>query len=241
MQKRSPAKVLFYSALTLGLYDLLWLSKTRRELMAETGIRIQRMTWLVALYFFRIIALGVALLCLFAILTAPSKMHIDQACWSEYVLSTAPETSATITLSTKCRNQLEQRQAAIDHKTSATRVLIVVTLLALASTVVYPRWLKSYIRAVEQVTNGKLNQTAAMFLLYAAPIYGTALVQQAFNNPSSLPTQFGTFRLEQLKVPQIVENNKTLKRTLTTIAVMMVVAFILLIAALVALSYYGTH
>lgn len=242
MQKRSPAKVLALSFLTLGAYDLIWFAKTRKALVVATGIRIPSIAWLVALSVFRVAALTIAVL-LFTVLNASGGTYISHACQSQYILSIEPETSATHSLSARCRNQVKNSNAASRHRSNATRVLwtTIMVLLMILSWPVYRLWLRSYVRAIVQVTNGRLNETSAYALLYVAPSYGIPIVQQALNDPASLPALFGTFQTQQLRLPAAVEGNKTLKRILLAIAVTMAAVFVLFLSGLIALSYFAEH
>lgn len=232
MQKRSLSKVFLYSFLSLGVYELVWLSQTRKELTKLTNIRIPSVRWLVLLNALQFAGIVVGIVLAILLIGAKST-PVSPACWSEYALSVAPETAGEVHLSTACRSQIELSNAASSRQGKLIKGYLVVVGLLFVSWFGYPRWLRNYALAVQQVTGGKLSQTNAMFMLVLARPYGMVAAQDALNK-ADVPNQ------DALLVAQPSEN-KTAHKVLSVLALIMAILFGLFILFLVAISYYGTH
>lgn len=190
MNKTTFAKAFTYNQLTFGVYNILWLSRTRRTLMARTGLHIPSPIWLV-LHFIAQISVIIAVVI-----------------------------------------------AVLNPTSAGWPIFILVVVAAIANQFVYPIWLKNFYVAIEQVSNGRMNQTAAAGLLLATPNIAIPLIEQAISNPESLPKIYGTFDMHQLAVPASIEGNEILKRVLTVVAVVaaLFLAFLLAIPALINLQ-----
>lgn len=238
MQKRSLNKIYVYSTLSLGIYQLVWLYQTRRELSKLSTVRIPSVGWLALLQGLQLAAiiLGIALVSMLAS-TGRSAPVVSSSCWSNYVIATAPETAGQTRLSNACRDDVERSNAALNRQDKLIKGYIVVIVLLFVSWLGYPRWLRNYALAVQQVTQGKFSQTATMFMLAYGSAFGMAAVQDEFNRTDVSALSAGV----SVQTPYKSTENKTVHRVLSVIAFSMVTVFALLIVFLVAVSYYGTH
>ncbi len=184
MQKRPLTAVFLLSVITLGAYDLVWLHKTRQELTQLTSVRIPSIGWLVLLNSLRLAGFVLAIVLTVMVFAANKSTSVSSACWSEYVLSSVPETAGQVTLTKDCRDQVARSDAATSKEDKLIKGYLLVVVLLFVSTLGYPRWLRNYALAVQQITNGKLSQTMTMFMLVFAPAYGMVAVQNVFNGIS---------------------------------------------------------
>ncbi len=239
MQKRSLLKVFLYTTLSLGVYELIWLYQTRQELTRLSSVRIPSIRWLVLLNALQLSGIILGIVLAFMIFGTDKSTPVSQSCWSNYVIATAPETAGQTTLSGACRNQVEKSFAASNREDKLIKGYLVVIVLLIVSRLGYPRWLRNYALAVQQVTQGKLSQTTTMFILVLAPAYGMVAVQNVFNNMGALGSDVLPMPTSQT-LYQPTEN-KTVHRVLSVVAICLAAVFGLFILFLIAVSYYGTH
>jgi hypothetical protein len=235
MKTRSPQKVFLLSVLTLGIYDLVWLSQTRRELTKLTNVRIPSIKLLAILNILQLAGFVIFIICVVGINTNNKSIPVTSECWSQWALGNAPETKATNPVSKTCQEQVDRSNAASDRQSKFIKGFEVAVGLLLLSRLGYPRWLRNYGLAVQQITAGKFSQTTTMSLLLFGSAYGMSYIQSEFNtitNPALVTAQ--------MPLPKSTEN-KTAHKILSIIALTMAILFGLVILFLIMVSYIGTH
>jgi hypothetical protein len=120
-------------------------------------------------------------------------------------------------------------------------LLIITAIFGFAvNSILLSRWLLPYVRAAQLATSGAVQESNAMLLLLTRELYGITILQQAYNNPASMPGFMSR------DVPVLAKNltdnagqleNPLLKRILTVIAVGMAIGLVLLIL----FPYVVTH
>ena len=236
MKRRPLKKTFIYAIVSFGVYELIWLSATRKELVRLTGIRIPSVGWLIALSVFKIAASVLSIVILLSLFSMEGTSNVSSACWSEYIIGTAPETRDTIVLSDKCRSEVEQSSTASDRQGLLIKYYLMLIILLIISWIAYPRWLRNYATAVKQVTNGRLTQTNTMLTLVFAPYsLGLVFVQNIFNNISTAPP-LHTNTFDAKAINPTPQEHETLRRILKIIAVTLGTLLLLLVLAIVLLS-----
>lgn len=235
MQKRSLLKIFFYNIFTLGVYELVWLHQTRRELTRFSTVRIPSVGPLVLLNLLQFTGIILAVVLTFMSNDAEKATPVSPSCSSSYAIATLPESMAKATVSSACREQIKRSTAASTREDRLVKGYLIVIGLLVVSRLGYPRWLRNYALAVQQVSRGKLSQTATMAKLVFAQ-YGMVAVQDVFNNMVPL----NAAALPEPVAYQSTEN-KTAHRVLSTIVIRLVVLFGIGIVFLIIVSYYGTH
>jgi hypothetical protein len=122
MQKRSLFKVFVYTILSLGIYELVWLFKTRQELIKFSTVRIPPIRWLVLLNTLQLAGILLGIVLAFMIVSTDKSTPVSDACWPNYAIASAPETAGQTTLSDTCRNQVEKALPHLTEKISWLRV-----------------------------------------------------------------------------------------------------------------------
>lgn len=238
MKKRSLSKMFLYTILSLGIYELVWLYQTRAELQKFSTVRIPSIRWLVLLNAMRFAAIVAGIvLAILLIQTNRSEPKVSLTCWREWGLSMAPETSGQVTLSAACRDLVERSNALTDREDMLIKSYLAVVALLLISSVGYPRWLRNYALAAQQVTRGKLSQTSTMLNLTFASVYGMIAVQDIFNRTEVAPNG----RQPSFDPANLPGENRVVHRVLSVLALTMAIVFGIGIAFLIAINYIGTH
>lgn len=170
MRQRSLPKIFALNILTLGLYEIYWLSQTRKEMIVLTGSHIPGVTRFALL---RAISLAVLLLSVWnlhvAITPRPVTGKPPAACYGRY--DTDPS----------CREEIDGYYAG-DHQAGSLMIflacLVVLALLYWFSL----KWLVPYCEAVERVLGGRsMTDTAMFFFFMYSPGIGMLLIQDRFN------------------------------------------------------------
>lgn len=229
MQKRSLQKLMTLYLTTGGLYIIVWLQKTRQELMRTTDVRIPSIRWLMGLELLRAVALVSSVLLLIGVANTGRSVGYSEACGREYFLGTVPETAATHSISQHCRTLVERSDAASHRQYIYIEVLIAIALLLLLTWLVYPRWLRNYGLAVQTLTAGRISQTTAMGLLVPAPLIGMLTLQRIFNEISEV----------QPAAKLLPAESRRLKIVLSTIAVSLAVFLTLFIVFVFLVTHLG--
>lgn len=236
MQKRSPNKIFLYSILSLGVYDLVWLSRTRKELIRLTSIPMPRFGWFLSLHILRLL-LAIATVVLWLGVYTANQQSVRQTvtpeCWSEYVLAIVPETADSHTVSAACKDTVEASRRALNREDTLGKGFAATLVLLLIATVVYPFWLRNYGLAVRRVTDGKMSQAATTVGLMFAPALTMAMLQYLFNT-GKVPASANR------PLDASEAGHKKLSKVLSVIALVMIILFALFIITLVALVQYAS-
>lgn len=151
MKYRNPLKLLVLSIITLGIYDIYWLVKTKTELNAKTKIKIPTI-WLL---FIPIIIFIIAIAAI-VITSHPSTTASNQMMYSS---SSSTSTSSNI---------------------SGYVVLLDIVAFVIFIPVTF-YWFFQYSKAVNEYTKGEMNTAVAFLLLWMLHFIGVIIVQDKFN------------------------------------------------------------
>ena len=164
MKKRIIWKMFALEIVTLGIYRLYWLIKTRREMMdSDPEIKIMHPLILVSPIF-----LVIAAVVPFVISMVSSASEIPKYC-SAY--------SSSSTVPTECQVSPE----------IWTIVLLYAGIFLILPIILV--WLWGYAKGVEKITKEKMSFPLALLILYAVPDgIDILLVQDAFNKISQPTT-----------------------------------------------------
>jgi hypothetical protein len=236
MKYRSPIRVVLLSCLTLGLYDLYWLARTRNELVKTVGARLPGNHWLMLLGSVKIACAALLVWSVYILYIAPAPPVVTAECQRQYTLSLSessverPEYPYT----TACKEQIALRDITPDHRLIAFGLLPLVALVGLASLSFFYRWLIPYVGAAQAATKNKLHETNLMLMLTLWQARGIAVLQQAYNNPDSMPgfmaRDVTASVLHQARIPRYPK----LEQVLTVVAIVMVIGLVVLFPVLVA-------
>ena len=191
MKKRSLFKLILYFVLTLGFYELIWLAQTRKELVESYGAKIPRTAYIVATHLVGVVIslllIHLAFLWLVPADNGPSAISSD--CWSQYILSGAPEdVNSSATISSVCKQEINQFYQNDARQIQQFKEYGLIIVLGLFYILAYLRWFTYYASAVEKATRGKLSGLITMLLVVLLP-YGVSmlLIQHVFNSQEGLP------------------------------------------------------
>lgn len=163
MKHRSLGKMFLLFIVTLGIYRLVWLAKTRREMMAQKTVKIPSVWLLIVPFLLVILSLGIL------------------------VFSVA---TAAVDADAKCQTSLSSYQSKDDCVAKNTEemsgfqvVALIATYLSLLALMPLTAWwLWYYCKAVEEVTHAKLQFPLAMIVLVLVPDgIDMLIVQDTFN------------------------------------------------------------
>lgn len=112
-------------------------------------------------------------------------------------------------------------------------LLIIAAILGFAANfILLSRWLMPYVRAAQLATKGAVQESNAMLLLLTREAYGITVLQQAYNNPESMPgfmSKDVTIAAKNLTNQANQLGNPVLKRILTIVVIVMAIGFVLLL------------
>lgn len=112
-------------------------------------------------------------------------------------------------------------------------LLIIAAILGFAvNSILLSRWLIPYVRAAQLATNGAVQESNAMLLLLTRELYGITILQQAYNNPESMPRFMDkdvTVLAKAVTNSTVRLENPFIKRILTIIAIFMIIGLALLL------------
>lgn len=164
MKKRIIWKMFALEIITIGIYRLYWLIKTRREMMdSDPEIKIMHPVVLVAPVFIAITATITFILSMISV-----ALNIPEYC-AAY--------SSSNNIPVECQAGPE----------AWTAVLFYVGIFLIFPLVLI--WLWGYAKGVEKITKEKMSFPLALLILYAVPDgIDILLVQDAFNKVDQVPT-----------------------------------------------------
>ncbi len=153
MKQRNIFAVLFLSIITIGIYDLYWLYKTKKVLNERTKVHVPTI-WLLFAPFLLIIALMII-----AFSVGLANSH------------TANSTLGSQTVSSS------------GSALGATAIILVLELVAIVIIIpVTFYWYFKYSKAINEYTNGDLNTGVTFLLLWLLHFIGVMIVQDKFND-----------------------------------------------------------
>lgn len=192
MQKRSLPKLILYFVLTLGIYELIWIVQTRKELIALTGVNIPKALYIVAT---RVLGIIISLLLIYLVFvwlgpnSSSQPSSISSGCWSQYTIAGAPQdVNSSTAISATCKQEITQYYQSDAEQTNQYKLYGLVIVLGIFFLWAYLQWFKYYAVATEKATNGRLSSVTTMLIIGFLP-YGISMlvIQDAFNTQSNTP------------------------------------------------------
>ncbi|MHB1865338.1 MAG: DUF4234 domain-containing protein [Candidatus Saccharimonadales bacterium] len=160
MQKRNPFVVVILSIITLGIYDIYWLVKTKTELNAKTSQHVPSI-WLLVSPIIPVVV-GYILLLIGA--------HGSQSTQTNYYGTTVVTNSSS----------------GGNHSLILIGVVIMV-IGWIAVLFLSMWWLYKFSKAVNEYTHGKMSTAVTFLILWLIHLIGVALVQDTFNDMLDQP------------------------------------------------------
>jgi hypothetical protein len=161
MKKRNPMAVFGLSIITLGIYDIYWLAKTRKELNKESSTKVPSV-WL----------LFVPLLIFVISLIAFMIIAIGDTPTTHTVVSTFNNQTTTSTVQTT------------NGSTNKLGLLFlgIYILDGIITFFISFYWFFKFSKSVNEYTNGKMGTGVTFLLLWVLHLIGVAVVQDTFND-----------------------------------------------------------
>lgn len=179
MKKRNPLAVAFFSIITLGIYDIYWLLKTKNILNKETQVHVPSI-WLI------IAPLLLSIVSFIAFVGYSANTNINSNGSYNYSYNNFNGSS------TSSSNFSGSSTASVGkNKTNFAPVLILTAVFIILAIILFflsAYWLYRYSQAVDSYTNGRMSTALAFLVLFLVHIIGVALVQDAFNKKLGNPT-----------------------------------------------------
>lgn len=175
MKHRSIGKMLLFYIVTLGLYRLYWLAKTRAELIAKTKLKIPSIVFLLIPYILVIVSVSMI------VVSAASTTPIDDP---------SPRTVCTSTTMSVNRERCYEPASSSGDLGAVGAIGMILMYVSLIF--IFPLmgwWYWQYAKAVELVTHEKLSFPIAMLIMLAVPdIFDILIIQDSFNKLGSKKT-----------------------------------------------------
>jgi hypothetical protein len=153
MKKRNPIAVFGLSIITLGIYDLYWLVKTKAVLNKETNYKTPSI-WLLFLPFAVLIA--------------------------GYVVLVATVTTSQNTINNGYSYTYGNQGSDINHASVVGFILIGLGFVTTFFISAY--WFFKFSKAVNQYTQGRMSTSVTFLVLWIVHLIGVALIQDTFND-----------------------------------------------------------
>lgn len=169
MKIRSPIKVFLLSIITLGVYDLYWLVKTKNALNKETS----KHTPTIWLLFIPLIIFVITVV--FMIFSSASSNN--GASSSYYSGSTASNGLVLNTSGTGTTTSVGSGSTGV-----AVSVIVMYIVLFLSFLTVVPYWFFKFSKSVNEYTHGRMSTAVSFMSLWIVHFIGVALVQDAIND-----------------------------------------------------------
>ena len=171
MKIRSPIKVFLLSIVTLGIYDLYWLVKTRADLNKETTKHVPTI-WLIIIPF---IVLGAGLILMIVgtrSLPATSSYSAGSYSFNNNSFNNTPTYASGSSVS--------NGNSSLSGLGVAGFVITIIAYLLFLTVV--PYWFFKYSKSINEYTKGKMGTAVSFLLLWLLHFIGVALVQDAIND-----------------------------------------------------------
>jgi len=157
MKKRNPLVVFILSIITLGIYDIYWLVKTKKVLNEKTSHH----TPTIFLLFIPLIVIIVGYILLFSLGThTTASSSYNSANFNAYgTSSTTPSHTSSLLIS--------------------LAVIIIGFILEFFISII---WFYKFSKAINEYTNGKMSTAVSFLILWLIHLIGVALIQDSFNS-----------------------------------------------------------
>jgi hypothetical protein len=157
MQKRNPLAVVGLSIITLGIYDLYWLAKTKNELNKHVRTKVPSI-WLLIIPV--IVAFVAYVLAFIGLASTGATTSSTNGFGSSTAYAPVPEHTAII--------------AVIGF------IVAFISIFALAIIAII--WFFKFSKAINEYTDGKMSTAVCFLVLYLIHLIGVALIQDTFND-----------------------------------------------------------
>jgi hypothetical protein len=175
MKIRSPIKVFLLSLVTLGIYDLYWLVKTKTALNNETSKRVPTI-WLVVVPF---IVLAVGLITMLVGTKNLLATNTSTSVSSYSFNSSTPLNNSPTYRSPNTSNMTTGKSSLTGLGVAGLFLTIIAYLLFLS---MVPYWFYKFSKSINEYTNGRMSTAVSFLLLWILHIIGVALVQDSIND-----------------------------------------------------------
>jgi hypothetical protein len=198
MQKRSLVKLALLSLLTLGFYEIIWLSETRQEMISKFGVQIPSFRRFLFIMGFQVAAYLSAIILLLVLVphinhkisTAPDNKLPSQQCEIDYAAN-RPVSQGCKDSVTSYWNTTSPKQKYSSYMAYTLIGIIAILLSGILSGFGTVRWMKHYAAGVQIATYGKLSQFKVNnFLMLLPPTIRILAIQYAFNNAGPINSSF---------------------------------------------------
>ncbi|HEV2412575.1 MAG TPA: DUF4234 domain-containing protein [Candidatus Saccharimonadales bacterium] len=179
MKHRNPIAVLIFSIITLGIYDLFWLAKTKKVLNRETRVHTPTLFLLFIPYIVIAIAIIVAI-----VIAVHSGLH--------------PQPNIT------CNNLQPGQVCSATTSSNPGASIAIFIILILGSLLIIPVtfwWFYKYSEAVNEYTRGEVTTVLCFILLWLLRFVGMAILQDKFNKRDLAPSTGGGFQQPAYQQP----------------------------------------
>ncbi len=160
MKKRSLVAVLIFSVITVGIYDLVWLYKIKKELNQKTSIHIPS----IFLLFVPIVLILIAFVAMFAL------------------AGSSTTTSSTSSISSYGSNSFNTTSSSSGSVLGPVVGMLIYAIAILAWLGIGFYWFLRFSKGIDRYTEGKISTPLSFLLLWVLNIIGIMLLQDYFND-----------------------------------------------------------
>ena len=237
MKHRSPTRVLVLSLLTLSLYDLYWFAATSRELARVTSKKLWSANWNILFAATRLFAL-LALVWAMHVLVFSNSIAAPSVECQQQQRYNITISATQYPLSDSCRQAIANYVDHQNRQADAWKLLAVAFVIGIGVNILlFQNWLIPYVKAAQIATNNRFNATNSVFLLLWRESYGVAALQQAYNDPASVPDFAGKNYLEALPKFQERKPHPVIKTFLSTVAIALGIFVVLGVVLIIVLTH----
>jgi hypothetical protein len=186
MKKRSLQKIVLFSIITLGLYEIYWLASTRNEMVRKYRVKIPGAGYMVVVKGLQFI--GAITVIAIVLLIIPRQQ--DKLIHAQSIPKPSANCLSEYNVNSECKNEIDKYYAQpTDNAPYLYMVALLTLILMLAAEGFYlTRWLWPYAKGVGKVTGGwskgkamALTVPGVLLPVAIKDVYPVLLIQSAFN------------------------------------------------------------
>jgi hypothetical protein len=186
--RSEPIQVLIYSALTLGLYDLVWITRTQ-TIMQSAGMVIRRPKAMGFIKCMQAVCLLISFILLYTVFLAPGMTHSrvpSQECMFEFSIKTEKANPYYKPMSDDCKRQYDEYYRQVEASTEVAYGFFFVLVFGLVLPPIYmlfaKGWYDEFCSGIEKLTDGRVESRFTALMLGYFPVgIGIALLQYRLN------------------------------------------------------------